>query len=225
MAGEQQRQGPAVRAARDPHSRVTRAVLHHLAAPGEDVQHPARVGHLEVGGVEMHEPPAGAEAARRVREHHVALLSQLAGVVGEVVLAPAETVGEQHRRQRPGEIRQVERGVEGDRRAAGLGDAGHAQDLGPDGGLALGQRHRGDRGEHQHEDGADDGQGAPGQRHSGSVTSATCAFRATTAASASTATATPWAPAPTVTRRPRRRSSAMTGHAVDAPNGVIVPRS
>jgi hypothetical protein len=66
----------------------------------------------------------------------------------------------------------------------------------------------------------------PGRRHSArSVTSATVAPRAATAASASTVTATPWAPAPRLTRRPATVASATTGQAVVDPNGVIVPRS
>src|SRR6201996_2223434 len=55
--------------------------------------------------------------------------------------------------------------------------------------------------------------------------SATVAPRVRNAWSASTARATPCSPAPRVISRPRTRSSAMTGQAVVAPNGGIVPRS
>ena len=56
-------------------------------------------------------------------------------------------------------------------------------------------------------------------------TSATAAPRAPITSSAATVTPTPWAPPPMETVRPTIASSAITGHAVVAPNGVIVPRS
>lgn len=60
---------------------------------------------------------------------------------------------------------------------------------------------------------------------SGSVTSATVAPRIRTTSSALAAMAAPCSPAPSVTCRPAIRSSAMTGHAVLDPSGVIVPRA
>ncbi len=64
-----------------------------------------------------------------------------------------------------------------------------------------------------------------GQGPSGSEMSATVAARAGRMSSAATATASPCSPAPSVIARPRIRSSAITGHAVTDPNGVMVPRS
>lgn len=61
--------------------------------------------------------------------------------------------------------------------------------------------------------------------HGYSETSATWAPNAPSAASASTVMPTPWAPPPREMRRPTMPASAITGHAVVEPKGVIVPRS
>jgi hypothetical protein len=58
-----------------------------------------------------------------------------------------------------------------------------------------------------------------------SVTSADRACRVAINADPSTVNATPWAPPPIETVRPATRSSAITGHEVVEPNGVMVPRS
>src|SRR5699024_12621168 len=61
-----------------------------------------------------------------------------------------------------------------------------------------------------------------------SVISATWAMRCASAASALTVAATPCSPAPREmvrSRSPLSEASAMTGHAVVEPKGVMVPRS
>lgn len=59
----------------------------------------------------------------------------------------------------------------------------------------------------------------------GSVTSTTSAASARTRSSAASVAPTPCSPAPIEIVRPATVASAMTGHAVVDPNGVIVPRS
>ena len=68
---------------------------------------------------------------------------------------------------------------------------------------------------------------AAGRNNAGrdqSLMSATVASSTRMTSSPPRVTATPWAPAPRLTRRPATVTSAITGQAVVAPNGVIVPR-
>ena len=114
VAGQQQRERPAVRPAGDAHPGIARTVLHHVGIRGQPVDQCAGVRHLEVRGVERDLPAAGAEAARRPREHDEPAVDQRPGVGVDRGLRAAEAVRDQDRGRRGGR-RQVQRGVEGDR--------------------------------------------------------------------------------------------------------------
>ena len=114
VAGQQQRERPAVRPAGDAHPGIARTVLHHVGVRGQPVDQRAGVRHLEVRGVERDLSAAGAEAARRPREHDEPAVDQRPGVGVDRGLRAAEAVRDQDRGRRGGR-RQVQRGVEGDR--------------------------------------------------------------------------------------------------------------
>jgi hypothetical protein len=96
-AGQQQRERAAVGRAGDGHLRVAARVGGHLVLRDEPVDQAARVGDLAVRVVEPDLAGALAEPARGPRHDDEALPRQLARVVGDAVLVPAEPVREQHR--------------------------------------------------------------------------------------------------------------------------------
>ncbi len=69
----------------------------------------------------MHQAVGLAEAAGGVGEHEVAVVGQVLGLPLDVVLGPAEPVGQQHRRVRALPVGYEGRGVQGDLGAVGLG--------------------------------------------------------------------------------------------------------
>src|SRR6185295_5145083 len=99
-----------------------------VVAVGQPVDQGREVRDLVPRVVEADLTGAAAEAAGRVREDDVAAFGQVAGVVGDRVLAAAEPVREDDGRGAAATGRQVGRRVELDRICAGPG--GHACVLG-----------------------------------------------------------------------------------------------
>ena len=131
-AGEHERQGAAVGLAGHADDRVAGGVLRDLRPAGEVVDHPARVRHLVVRGVEVHEAAGGAEAAGGVREDDVPVVGEVRGVLRDRVLGAAVPVREEHGGREVALRRaggQVEGGAEVDRRAVRLAGAADDDDL------------------------------------------------------------------------------------------------
>ncbi len=122
-AGRHQGQRPAIAAAHDGDPGVARSVQPHLGPCRQRVQQHRGIGDLEVRGVQVDQPARLPEAAGGVGEHDVAGIRQPSGIADQVELVAAEAVGQQHGRRRCGRAgvrREIEVGVELDRRAVGL---------------------------------------------------------------------------------------------------------
>ena len=130
VGGAEQGQRAAVGTAGHPDPGVAVAVELHVVPVGEQVDQRGEVGDLEPRVVQPDLAGAATESARRVGEDDVAALGQVAGVVGDGVLAAPETVGEHHGRGATVTGREIQGRVELDRIGAGAG--GHAGVLGPD---------------------------------------------------------------------------------------------
>ena len=98
VAGGEQGDRAAVRAAGDAHDRVALGVEADVVAGRQQVEQPRHVGHLVVRRVEVDQAAGATEAAGGVGQHDVPLGGDLAGLVGQVGLAAAEAVGEHDRR-------------------------------------------------------------------------------------------------------------------------------
>lgn len=130
MAGHQQAQRPAVGPARKTDPGIAGAVLEHLRPAAEQFDQPARVLHLVRRRVQGDLAGRTAEAAGAVGQDDVAVLGQIAGVAGFVLLGPAEAVGQHHRRHPASDGRQEQRGVQPDRAPVGTRPGRNIEHLG-----------------------------------------------------------------------------------------------
>ena len=151
------RDRPAIGRAGDTHPRIPGRIELSVRMSSGEIDHRSEVRNLEIGIVQVDAATRGTEPPCRIGEHQIALPREPVGLFGEVVLGPAETVGEDHdgmrarlRRRTPGRI-QLHRG------AVGLGPDRDLQVVDRDHGLGVrrsrkgtGQQHHQEQDQHAH---------------------------------------------------------------------------